>query len=135
VISIMSQIALDGKPLNVFEDGQIARDFVHVSDVVRALTMVGEGGRPIGPAPINIGTGRAVTIVEMATRLLAALGMDPANYYISGDFRAGDVRHAVADVVAARERLGWTAEVSFEDGIAEIAEWVIGERRKASPAA
>ena len=135
VISIMSQIALDGKKLNVFEDGQIARDFVHVSDVVRAMVVVGDTGLSIGAEPINIGTGRTVTITEMAVTLLTLLGKDPDNYYISGDFRAGDVRHAVADISAAAERLGWTAEVSFEDGMKEITDWVMEERRKAGAVA
>lgn len=131
VISIMSQIALDGRQLNVFEDGAIARDFVHVSDVVQALALVSEPGQTIGSDPINIGSGRPVTITEMASKLLELLGKDPNNYHISGDFRAGDVRYAVADIARAKSVLGWSAQVSFEDGMKEIAEWVIAERLKA----
>lgn len=134
VISIMSQIALEGKSLNVFEDGRIARDFVHVSDVVRALVLVGEAGRNIGSDPINIGSGHEVTIKDMASKLLELLGKDPSNYYVSGDYRAGDVRYAVADVSRAKNLLGWSARVSFEDGMKEIADWVLAERRIAGTA-
>ena len=75
VISIMSQIALADRQLNVFEDGQIARDFVHVSDVVEALIRAGQPDRDVR-RPINIGTGEVVTITRMAQKLLSELGKD-----------------------------------------------------------
>jgi dTDP-L-rhamnose 4-epimerase len=42
---------------------------------------------------------------------------------ITGAFRAGDVRHAVADNALARDLLGWTPKVSFNQGIAALVAW------------
>jgi dTDP-L-rhamnose 4-epimerase len=127
VISIMSQQALSGKKLFVYEDGQIVRDFVHVSDVVEALAMALSGGDAVGSAPINIGTGVPATIEVMASKLLGYLGKDPENYEVNGQFRPGDIRYAVADVGTAEAALGWKAKVSFDEGLKEIAEWAIDE--------
>ena len=131
VISIMSQIALADRQLNVFEDGQIARDFVHVSDVVEALIRAGQPDRDVGGDPINIGTGEVVTITRMAQKLLSELGKDPDNYRVSGDFRAGDVRYAVADVSKAEEKLDWKAKTGFDEGMHEIAQWVLAQNAAA----
>ena len=46
---------------------------------------------------------------------------------LPGKFRAGDIRHCFADVTRAREALGFEAEVPFEQGLAELAEWLEGQ--------
>jgi dTDP-L-rhamnose 4-epimerase len=54
------------------------------------------------------------------------LGVDvPAQ--VTGEYRAGDVRHCYADVELARALLGFSAEVELEQGMAELAEWLEGQ--------
>jgi dTDP-L-rhamnose 4-epimerase len=55
--------------------------------------------------------------------LLVLLGASPDGYRISGDFRTGDVRSAVAEIARARALLGWEPKVRLEDGLHLLAEW------------
>ncbi|KNG92246.1 NAD-dependent epimerase/dehydratase family protein [Pseudaestuariivita atlantica] len=126
VLSIFARQVLEGKTLNIFEDGEIVRDFVHVDDVVRAFHAMGVVGQVPGRI-VDIGAGEATTIREVAEKMLTLLGADAGNYRVTGAFRPGDIRYAVADTSAAREDLGWAPERSLDDGLAELAEWSRGE--------
>jgi dTDP-L-rhamnose 4-epimerase len=108
-----------GQPPRVFEDGGQRRDFVHVRDVARANTAAVHATARPGLRAYNVASGRATTVLEMATALAAAMaGPSPV---VTGEFRAGDVRHVVASPALARAELGFAAEVPFEVGIAEFA--------------
>ena len=122
VISIMSQQIEQGKRLNVYEDGDIVRDFVFVGDVARAFAMAGLGEAPTN-GPINVGLGQPTSILDMAEALLRLYGHDPSERDITGNFRAGDVRYAVGDIERARTVLGFTPEVSFQDGLHRFFDW------------
>jgi dTDP-L-rhamnose 4-epimerase len=122
VLSIFCQQALAGRTLNIFEDGRIHRDFVHVDDVVRAFVVAGASPAAAGQV-INIGTGSPAAILDVARLILSGLGLPPDRCRVSGDFRAGDIRHAVADVGRARDILGWRASIDLEAGIRTLVEW------------
>jgi dTDP-L-rhamnose 4-epimerase len=126
VAAIFSSRLLNAKPPAVNEDGEQSRDFVHVSDVVRANLMAmrcnGEGGRVY-----NVGTGRATTIRRLAELLAERLHLriEPE---ITQRFRRGDVRHCIADITRARVELGFEPRVRLEDGIGELIECVRDQR-------
>jgi dTDP-L-rhamnose 4-epimerase len=122
VAAIFAARLLNGKPPLVFEDGRQIRDLVHVSDVVSGTLAAMHAPAAPGHA-INIATGRQVRVGELARRLAGALGVatDPE---LTGEFRAGDIRHCFADVGRARELLGFEAKRRLEDGLPELAEWV-----------
>jgi dTDP-L-rhamnose 4-epimerase len=122
VLAIFAARLLNGNAPLVYEDGEQRRDFVNVKDVARACVAALEHDGADGLA-LNIGSGRSVTVNEIASELARVLGseIDPE---VSGKFRAGDIRHCFADVSLARERLGFEAEVSLEDGMAELAAWL-----------
>jgi dTDP-L-rhamnose 4-epimerase len=122
VLSIFSQQLLEGRDLAIFEDGEIARDFVYVDDVVDALVRAGHQELPHG-AIIDIGLGEPATILDAAKALMRALGRKDTSFSITGAFRVGDIRHACADISAARERLGWTPKVGVEEGLGRLAQW------------
>jgi dTDP-L-rhamnose 4-epimerase len=106
-----------GEPPRVFEDGGQRRDFVHVRDVARANVLAVESA-PASRA-YNVASGSPRTIGELATALAKAYGgPDPV---VTGDYRLGDVRHIVASPSLAAAELGFRAEISFEDGMAEFA--------------
>lgn len=122
VLSIFANQILNGKTLNIFEDGEIVRDFIYVDDVVDALCVAGQIKKaPLGP--INIGSGYPATILETARILLSELNKRPDNLKISGDFRPGDIRYAVADVSRARNELGWHAKTGLKEGLSALAKW------------
>ena len=107
-----------GESPRVFEDGRQMRDFVEVSDVARANRLAVESAMS-GFEAVNVCSGRPVSILDVATGLSAAVG-GPAPV-VTGEFRAGDVRHIVASPAKARELFGFTAEVAPEDGLALFA--------------
>ncbi len=125
VAAIFSSRLLSGKRPLVFEDGQQIRDPIHVSDVVRATRAAMEAPDAPGGA-FNVATGNRIRIVELAQTLagLIAPELEPE---ISGEFRAGDIRHCYASTEAARELLGFEAEVSLDDGLPELAAWVASQ--------
>jgi dTDP-L-rhamnose 4-epimerase len=122
VAAIFSSRLINGQPPLVFEDGLQLRDFVHVHDVARATALALSSERAVGQA-INIGTGRPVSVLEVAEVLAEHIGVElPAR--ISATSRSGDIRHCWADVTRARELLGFDAEVDFGDGMKELVAWV-----------
>jgi len=122
VAAIFAARMLSGKRPLVFEDGEQQRDLVHVADVVRATRAAMDAPQAPGHA-INVATGRRIRVRELAERLAGALnsGLEPE---LTGQFRAGDIRHCFADVTLAREVLGFRAERTLDDGLPELAEWV-----------
>ena len=113
-----------GEAPRVFEDGEQLRDFVHVSDVARANVaavnaLAGASGFAGRPRVFNVASGEPRTIGEMASALATAFGGPQP--VVTGQFRAGDVRHIVASPARASSLLGFKAEVSFDAGMAEFA--------------
>lgn len=125
VLSIFCQQVMAGRGLNIFEDGEIYRDFIFVDDVVSAFVAACAIDRVAGEI-INIGAGRPTSILRAAELILANLESD-AGLAVSGDFRAGDVRYAVADTQKAQTLLGWRPQVSFEQGVAALVAWAKAE--------
>jgi dTDP-L-rhamnose 4-epimerase len=126
VLSIFCQQTLAGQVLNIYEDGEIYRDFVFVDDVVDAFVAACKAP-DAGGKTFNIGTGEATSILAAAGQILVLLGKPADNLRVTGNFRAGDVRYAVADISAAVGALGWAPRVSFSEGIALLAEWARSE--------
>jgi dTDP-L-rhamnose 4-epimerase len=110
----------DGERPTIFEDGLQQRDFVSVHDVARAVRLALDRDSAAGHA-INVGSGRGVTILELAEKLGEALGVQ-VEPHVTGESRSGDVRHCVTDITLAGEVLGYTPAISLDDGLAELAE-------------
>jgi dTDP-L-rhamnose 4-epimerase len=125
VLAIFASRLLNDRPPLVFEDGLQRRDFVSVSDVAQACRLALESDGADGRA-LNIGTGREVTVLEVAAKLAEVLdtALEPE---VTGKYRAGDVRHCFADVSLARELLGYEPQVELEDGMAQLADWLQGQ--------
>lgn len=120
VAAIFAARLLAGEPPLVFEDGKQTRDFVHVTDVAAACVRALESRA--SDVAVNVGTGRPISVLEVASALQAAIG-GPAPEFL-GSFRSGDVRHCFADVSKARDLLGWAPTVVFEEGMEDLARWL-----------
>ena len=122
VAAIFSARLLGGKAPRVFEDGRQIRDLVHVSDIVAATRAAMDAPQAPGRA-FNVATGRRIEIGDLAADLceLLAPGTEPE---ITGEFRAGDIRHCFADASRARDLLGFDARTSLGQGLPELVEWV-----------
>ena len=121
VSAIFRSAIARGEAPRVFEDGGQVRDFVHVHDLARANVLAIEqvAQHPVGLTPYNVASGHRFTIGQMAATLSRAAG--GAEPVVTGDYRRFDVRHVVASPAAAREGLGFVAEVTPEDGLARLA--------------
>ncbi len=126
VLAIFAARLLNGRRPMVFEDGNQRRDFVHVTDVAHACRLALEAAP--GPHRVfNVGSGRSITVRDVARRLAAVLGRRRSAAEITGRGRTGDIRHCFADITRARDWLGYAPRVAFDDGLAELAEWLSGQ--------
>jgi dTDP-L-rhamnose 4-epimerase len=122
ILSIFSNRMRENLPINLFEDGLESRDFVHVSDVTRAIGMALAAART-GYEVLNVGSGAATSVVAVANHLREALG-SRSELKVSGDFRAGDIRHCYADLTLARRAFAFEPSVMIEDGLRRFCAWV-----------
>ncbi|MDB9851461.1 NAD-dependent epimerase/dehydratase family protein [Amylibacter sp.] len=122
VLSIFIQQLLAGNTLNIYEDGEIVRDFVYVSDVVAAFHRLCEVER-VPNETVDIGSGVGSTILEVAQTMICELGIEGDRLKVTGQFRPGDVRSAVADISTAKLTLGWTPKISLTEGINRLVSW------------
>lgn len=119
VLAIFSSRLLNDRVPLVYEDGLQQRDFVSVHDVARACRLALDAPKSNGRV-INIGSGTAISILDVASKIAVALGRTPAAD-VAGKYRVGDIRHCFADISRARELLGYAPQVSFREGIEELA--------------
>lgn len=130
IAAVFRSQLLAGGPPRVFEDGRQRRDFVHVRDVA-AATVAAIGNDQAGLRVYNIGSGEVRTVGDLAVALAASVG-GPAPV-VTGQYRAGDVRHITASAQRARDELRWAPAVGFADGIAELARSDPGAPHTAGP--
>ena len=121
VLAIFARQVDEGRELNIYEDGQIARDFIYIEDVVDVALRL--AFLEHDPGPINVGTGKAAMIDDVIGAFQSAFG-HPIPRRVSGDFRFGDIRYAVADVERLRAIVDPDHFVSLEHGIRELTGWV-----------
>jgi len=122
VVAIFAQRLIAGEPIQINarkeagDDGCV-RDYVHVSDVVKA-NLAALGG-DIDVPVINIGTGRPTTTRQLAERMAATLGVEPT--VRDAGPRAGDLERSVLDASEQARRLG--EPVSLDVGLEATCAW------------
>ncbi|MFP5368042.1 MAG: NAD-dependent epimerase/dehydratase family protein [Actinomycetes bacterium] len=121
IMSLFCRMAMGGKSIPLYEDGQVRRDFILIDDVASAL-VAGALSPTVQGEPIDIGSGEFQTIGTAAKLIAAHYGApDP---HVTGQYRQGDVRHAWADISAAEKVLGWTPKYDLAQGIERLANWI-----------
>lgn len=123
VLAIFASRLSNGQPPLIFEDGEQTRDFVHVADVARAFLLALDKPEAVGGV-FNIGSGDIRTVTEVARSLAQAMGRNDIEPQVTGGMRKGDIRHCVPDLTEAETRLGYRAQTDYQEGLAELAEWV-----------
>lgn len=111
VISILINQILNKKPLTIFGDGETTRDFIFISDVVRAniLSIDKEG-------IFNIGTGKETAINELVNILEKIVGFKLKRKYIEKD---SGVRKSFLDIKKAKVELGFQSQINLVKGLKE----------------
>lgn len=128
IVSLFSQWAREGKTIPLYEDGCIVRDFVYIADVADAFVAALELG-PAADRPIlDVGTGVASTIEDMAVAIAAYY--EAPTPIVNGMYRDGDVRSASCRIDRTIEVLGWRPQWSLQAGVAALQGWIAEELRK-----
>jgi nucleoside-diphosphate-sugar epimerase len=113
---------LRGQKPVVFGDGEQSRDFCYIDNTCHANWLAAHApAEACDGKPINIACGRKASLNQILERLGELLGVEVVPEY--RDVRAGDVKHSLADVSLARERIGYEPQVHFEEGLAKAIGW------------
>jgi dTDP-L-rhamnose 4-epimerase len=122
ILSIFSTRIKNGNGLSIFEDGMESRDFVFIDDIVAATTMALTKDEANGEV-FGIGSGVATDVLTVAKSLVQHYGVD-VPIKVTGAYRLGDIRHNFADLNKAKRLLGFSPQVSFDEGIRHFCTWV-----------
>ena len=129
VISIFMTRALANRPATIHGDGSQCRDFVFVTDVVRACLLAAASPSAAGQS-INIGAGRSIDINGLWQQICRLNGRQAAPRY--GEPRPGDIHASLAGIDKAKSMLGFIPRVSFEKGLEQTFDWYGRSRQEQS---
>jgi UDP-glucose 4-epimerase len=114
--------ALAGRQPRIFGDGSQSRDFCYIDNVIEAnFKAAAADARAVSGGVFNIACGQATDLNRVVALIGDFLGQKVSAVY--EDERAGDIKHSWADIGAARARLGYTAGVSFAEGLGRTIDW------------
>jgi dTDP-L-rhamnose 4-epimerase len=121
ILAVFSNLAKEGKPIDIYEDGKESRDFVYIDDVVNAtVNALNFQGKYVGP--MNVGSGQQTSVLEVAQLINSYFGKS-STISISGSFRIGDIRHNKADLTIAQKILNYEPIIFFKQGILNFLNW------------
>jgi dTDP-L-rhamnose 4-epimerase len=121
VVAIFCTRLLNDQPPVIYEDGEQTRDFSFVEDIARANFLAATSDELDGKA-VNVGSGRAVTITQIAGMISDALQIRLPPI-VNREFRPGEMRHLISDTTLIR-KAGYTPTVGLEEGIERYLEWI-----------
>lgn len=113
VIPKFIRLAMQGEPVPVYGDGQQARDFTYVDNVVEANLAAADAS--VDGVALNIGAGRRHTLIELVEAISRILGRRVERLHHPP--RIGDVLHTEADISRAQRLIGYTPRIDFETGL------------------
>jgi dTDP-L-rhamnose 4-epimerase len=126
VLAIFASRLLNNNSPLIFEDGNQKRDFVSVLDIARASRLAMETPGAENNV-FNIGSGNSYTVNKIAEKLATILNKEYLFPEITGKYRVGDIRHCFSDISKAKAILDYEPQVTLEDGLIELAEWLQGQ--------
>jgi len=113
----------EGRPIRVFGDGSMSRDFTFVDDIVRGTVAA---LAPLGYEIINLGGDHPCRVMELVQLIEKRLGRSAEIEF--EEAHPADTQATWADIRKAERLLGWRPEVSLDEGIARTVEWYEAER-------
>ena len=116
---IFLRALFEGRPLEMYGEGNQTRDFTFVSDIVDGIVLAMQGR---DGAVYNLGGGSRVTLLEAIRTLESASGRTAD---VKGEsVQAGDVKHTWADLSLATDELGYAPRVALAEGLRREADWL-----------
>ena len=123
ILSIFSNRILTNSNIEIFEDGQQTRDFVHVSDVVSIIKKIIDDEFKNKLLIYNLGSGSSTKIIDVVETLYKYF-KKKKNYIINGKHRKGDIRHNFSDISKIKNDYKFSISVDFKQGINRYIDWV-----------
>ena len=120
-ITRFARAAVAGRPIRMFGDGSMRRDFTHVDDIVRGILAAAERA-PAGFREYNLGSSAPVELRALVRAIGDAAGMEPA--VEREPVPLGDVDATFADIARARRELGWEPRIPLDEGLQTVLRWV-----------
>jgi UDP-glucose 4-epimerase len=121
VITIFITQLLKKNGITIFGDGEQRRDFVHVSDIVKANLLALQNESAVNKI-FNVGTGRGTSVNELAAMLISKIYPDAKIQHELA--RVEELRYSIADVSKARNFLGYVPETNLSTQISEVIEYL-----------
>ncbi len=122
VVLEFAKRVMKGEPPIIYGDGSQTRDFVYIDDVVECFVAATKKQHVSGV--LNVGSGKAVSIKELARKVAEVLGK-PNLEPVYAPARPGDIKHSVASINKLKECLGYTPGVSLEQGLEKLSEYLL----------
>lgn len=121
VVAALTRSILNGRPVEIWGDGQVVRDFLYIGDVVEAM-VAGIAYR--GPHRVmNLGSGIGRSILDVVRDIGETLGHARVDV-VHKPGRAADVPANVLDIGLIRRELGWAPRMTWTDALRDTAAWV-----------
>jgi UDP-N-acetylglucosamine/UDP-N-acetylgalactosamine 4-epimerase len=136
VIPKWAAALMDGEPVVVNGDGSTSRDFCYVGNAVQAnLHAALTPDLPPSAQVFNVAFGQQTTLLELANAMREELGLAMGRAELTmnlqhQDFRAGDIRHSLADIAHAQRLLRYAPEVSIAQGLRLAMPWYVKNRKR-----
>jgi nucleoside-diphosphate-sugar epimerase len=122
VIAAFAKALLSGQRRTIYDDGRRSRDFTFVANAVHGNLLAAQAGRPLRGQIVNVGTGRQISVEQLARSMALAIGL-PDLTPVYRPERAGDIKHSFADLNRAAELLNYRPLVSFEVVLEHMVGW------------
>lgn len=122
-ITVFLGNVLANKPINIWGDGEVIRDYIYISDAAEALVKAAEYcPDEKQPRIFNIGSGAGQSLNQIVRAIKAAVGKEIE--VVHHPARSADVPANVLDIDRAKKCLGWQPEINLENGIRKTWDWL-----------
>jgi UDP-glucuronate 4-epimerase len=120
-ITLFARSVVAGRPLTLFGDGSMRRDFTFVDDIVGGV-LAAIDRAPRGFRAYNLGSGAPIDLSTLVKEIGASAGVEPL--VERAPVPLGDVDATFADITRARDELGWEPRTGLREGLARVLAWV-----------
>lgn len=120
---LLRKLYKDPERLEVLGTGAQIRDYSYVTDTARCFVLAAESERAVGEV-YNVAGGNPISIRDLAGRLIAVLGLQDVDVTFTGKSWKGDITTLVADIGKAEQELGFSPQVSIDDGVRLLEDWL-----------
>lgn len=110
---------LQGNPITIYDNGTQTRDFTYIDDIINANIKAALS--PVTGESFNIGGGNQITVNTLIQIIEKACGCKGIIIY--GEHQKGDVTDTLADITMAYTKLGWSPDISIQEGIGSFVNW------------